>query len=262
MRDIFYVSGLPRSGSTLLMNILGQHPDVHVTPTSGCHEVLWTTRNNWPTFQEHRADEVASSEYNLQRVLSSILQSYHDTKKLTIFDKHRSWIHSLELIEFIERKKCKVIVPVRSIVQILSSFEKLYRKHAHLRKPPGDFISTQTTEGRCNHWASNVGELGIAYNRLKDAFQRGYSDRLMLVEYEALTRQPEYTLSRIWDWVGLKAPRHDFSNVVQITRENDDVLGMDYHTIRPTVEYNEDDSITILGEAVVDKYKYSEFWRR
>jgi sulfotransferase len=103
MQNIFFVSGLPRSGSTLLMNILGQHPDVHVTPTSGCHEVLWTTRNNWNNFIEHRADTQASDSKNLQRVLSSILNSYHDTSKNIIFDKHiirdyYNWVKSYPYI--------------------------------------------------------------------------------------------------------------------------------------------------------------------
>lgn len=262
MGNMFFVSGLPRSGSTLLMNILGQHPDVHVTPTSGCHEVLWTTRNNWNNFIEHKADIQSSDSKNLQRVLSSILTSYHDTSKPIIFDKHRSWIHSIELLEFILQKQAKIIVPVRAITDILASFEQLYRTNAHLQNVPGDFLSSQTTEGRISHWASLNGEVGIAYNRLKDVLHRGYGNRLLLVEFEALTYDPHNTLNKIWEFLEMDPIEHDFNNVLQITHENDSVHGYPkLHDIRPQVKPVMSKATHILGDHLCNKFKNSEFWR-
>lgn len=262
MQNMFFVSGLPRSGSTLLMNILGQHPDVHTTPTSGCHEVLWTTRNNWNTFVEHKADTQASDSKNLQRVLSSILNSYHDTSKPIIFDKHRSWIHSIELLEFILQKNAKIIVPVRTITDILASFEKLYRKNAHIQNVPGEFLNSQSTEGRISHWASLNGEVGIAYNRLKDVLHRGYGNRLLLVEFEALTYNPQNTLNQIWEFLEIEPIVHDFNNVLQITHENDAVHGyLGLHDIRSQVLPVISNSNQILGEQLCSKFKNLEFWR-
>ena len=34
-KKVFFQSSLPRAGSTLLQNILGQNPEFYVTPTSG-----------------------------------------------------------------------------------------------------------------------------------------------------------------------------------------------------------------------------------
>ena len=262
MKNFIKVSGLPRAGSTLLMNVLGQHPDVHVTPTSGIHEVLWSTRNSWNTFQEHKADKRGSDPNNLRRVLKSMLNSYHDTSKNIIIDKHRSWLHSIELLEFILEKKAKIIVPVRSIVDIVASFEKLHRQNAHINNVPGDFLASQTTEGRVEHWLSNAGEVGIAYNRLRDAFQRGYGDRLILVEFEALTHQPDYVMSNIWHHLEIDAPLHDFNNVQQITYEDDDIIGIPgLHTIRSKVEPVTSKAFNILGERTIQKYQNLEFWR-
>ena len=44
---IFFVAGLPRSGSTLLMNLLGQNPQNHVTPTNGLIDLIIRIRNTW-----------------------------------------------------------------------------------------------------------------------------------------------------------------------------------------------------------------------
>ena len=39
-KTIHFLAGLPRSGSTLLANILAQNPKIHVTPTSGICDML------------------------------------------------------------------------------------------------------------------------------------------------------------------------------------------------------------------------------
>ena len=46
-KKIFIVAGLPRSGSTLLMNILGQNDAFFVTPTSGILDIIVYIRNSW-----------------------------------------------------------------------------------------------------------------------------------------------------------------------------------------------------------------------
>ena len=43
-KTVHFVSGLPRAGSTLLMNLLAQNPKVHATATSGLHEIGYIAR--------------------------------------------------------------------------------------------------------------------------------------------------------------------------------------------------------------------------
>ena len=54
-KKIFFQSSLPRSGSTLFQNIVGQRPDFYVTPTSGVLELLYGARHNFTTSPEFRA---------------------------------------------------------------------------------------------------------------------------------------------------------------------------------------------------------------
>lgn len=46
-KSIYFLAGLPRSGSTLLANILAQNPSIYVTPTSGIVDMLVQVRNSW-----------------------------------------------------------------------------------------------------------------------------------------------------------------------------------------------------------------------
>ena len=43
-QKLFFQSSLPRAGSTLLHNIVGQNPDFFVTPTSGLVDLMLGTR--------------------------------------------------------------------------------------------------------------------------------------------------------------------------------------------------------------------------
>jgi hypothetical protein len=40
MKKIYFLSGLPRSGSTVLAALLQQHPEMHTTATSGLLDML------------------------------------------------------------------------------------------------------------------------------------------------------------------------------------------------------------------------------
>ena len=57
MKEIFYQASLPRSGSTLLQNILGQNPDFYVTPTSGVLELVFGARFNFDNSLEFKAQD-------------------------------------------------------------------------------------------------------------------------------------------------------------------------------------------------------------
>jgi len=258
-RSIHFISGLPRSGSTLLCNILAQNPEIHSTPTSACHEAMFVLRNQWGQWIEHKASKELAS--NLQPVLSAVLNSYHDTDRPVVIDKGRGWTSLLEMAEFALGRKAKVIVPVRSIPQILSSFEKLWRKQAETGQTPMDYFQSQTVEGRAQHLLGGEQVLGLAYNRLKDALQRGLGDRIHLVEFDDLTHNPKETLDGIYKFLELPSFDHNFKAVDQYTTEDDSVHGLPLHTIRKEVKPILDDSVNVLGADLVKQYTSTEFWR-
>lgn len=260
---LYFISGLPRSGSTLLCNILAQNPKMHTTSTSACHETLFVIRNNWYEWVEHKASKRLSDEKNLQRVLNSILQSYHDTERPIVFDKGRGWISVMEMLEFALGQRPKILVPVRNMSQIVSSFEKLHRKNAHSRSPNGEFAKSQTIRGRSEELLAENGIIGLSHNRLKNAIEVGWSDCLHLVEFDNLTNNPQKTIDEIYNFLGEDKFNHDFDNVKQYTHEDDSAHGFnDLHTIRPQVKPVTDDSVEILGEELTNGLINTEFWRK
>jgi len=262
---MIYISGLPRSGSTLLCNILAQNPEFCVSKsTSGLHDVLFNIRNQWDKLIEHQAGGVDYDQ--LKRVLNATMNAYYDTDRIVV-DKGRGWLSLLEVTEFITGEKPKVIVPVRDIAEILASFEKLWRKstgQSQWNIEQKDYFLTQTVAGRCELWTRRDQPVGLAYNRVVDALQRGYGDCLCFMEMDALTYSPDQTMREIYQFLGLPEFQHNFNNVEQVTQEDD--LGVhripDLHNIRPSVQPVPKCASAILGPQLVQHYSGQEVWRK
>ena len=96
MRRIHYIGGLPRSGSTLLTNILLQNPKFATTATSSLLDFLLQVRDNWNKLEGHKVYEEGQDKW---AVIRAIMQNYHKTDKEVIFDKNRGWSTHIEFIE-------------------------------------------------------------------------------------------------------------------------------------------------------------------
>lgn len=262
-KDYYFVSGLPRSGSTLLCNILAQNPRFHTTSTSGIMDVMFGVRNSWDRLVEFKA--TPNPEGKL-RVLRGILESYYsDTDKPVVFDKCRGWLSLLEMAEEVLGHKAKVLVPVRDIRDVLASFEKLYRetsKSAQVAQESGDYFGFQTVKGRAANWMKPNQPVGLAYNRITDALQRGYGDRMFLVDFEDLTKNPKETMNKIYKFLGEEAFEHNFDKVKQVTWEDDSVHGFKgLHNIKSKVEPVSPQWPKILGP-FAEEYGKLNFWKK
>lgn len=262
---IHFVSGLPRSGSTLLCNILAQNPRFHATATSGILDVMFAVRNQWDTLLEFKAavDKEANDRARL-RVLRAILDAYYaDVDRPIVFDKSRSWLAHLELAEIVLGRKAKVLVPVRDVRDVLASFEKLWRRTSATRQIAQEgkfYFDFQTVEGRCKVWTRGDQPVGLAYNRIKDALHRGFADRMHFVRFEQLTQEPDKTLRAIYKFLGEPPFAHDFDSVEQVTHEDDRVHGFPgLHEIRPQVSPTPPQWPEILG-ATASRYAGLDVW--
>lgn len=260
-KTVHFVSGLPRAGSTLLMNLLAQHPQVHATATSGLHEIGYIARQfsateEFKTIPNPQDGETLFYDY----VKGGCENAFNRlTDRPIVADKCRSWIGHLDML-FAIWPSAKLIVPVRDMRGILSSFEKKWRKH------PFPFTSVEkqtpqnwtTLEKRCQGWL-NMPPLGIAVERLSDAVRR-YRDKLHFVHFEQLTEEPEETMQGIWDYLELTMPKHNFNCVEQYTTEHE--LGWPYgdHNIRNKVEPVEKDWNKILGKEFSEQINQSFKW--
>ncbi len=262
-KTFHFIAGMPRSGSTLLCNILAQNPRFHTTGTSGIMDVMFNVRNVWDNLIEFKAapDEAAKT-----RVLRGILESYYSTQpNPVVFDKCRGWLSLLEMAEAVLGRKAKVLVPVRDLRDVLASFEKLWRDKSKTRQvgqESANYFRFQTAQGRTEVWMQPDQPVGLAYARITDALNRGFGDRMFLVDFDDLTRNPNETMKAIYNFLDEPFFEHDFENVKQVTWEDDSVHGFaGLHDIRPKVAPIEPQWPKILGP-FAEKYDELNFWKK
>lgn len=253
-KEIYFINGMPRSGSTLLCNILAQNPDFHVTPTSGLSELVFGIHQFWKTNTVIKASETPEKQLG---ILKGLFQSYHaDTERPIVFNKSRGWAANIELVELALQKEIKIITTIRPIVQIIASMEKLYRKEIkNINSPMIRSGEMNTIESRINNWMSANGLIGGTFNSIQDAFFRGHRHKFHFVDYTQLTSSPKETIQGLYEFLGKDYFEHDFNNVIQYTIENDAEHGFtDLHTIRSVVKPQPDDSQEILKDLY---YRYN-----
>lgn len=262
---MIFLGGLPRSGSTLLANIINQNPEFHATETSGLIDIVYPIKNGWNDVANHKTLDSSISRMRLISVLEAVMDYYHseNTGKM-IVDKNRGWLGAIEMLDALYGEELKIIVTVRDIVDVLASIEMRFRdtnKWSITQQEKESPLEMVTIEKRLAFWLRNEQLLGSAYNVLRDILIKGYRDRIHLIEYKDLTHYPEETLEIMYEYLGFDKFKHDFDNVEQVTQEDDRVHGFaDLHTIRKKVAPNKTKWQSILGEAG-NPYLNQEFWR-
>lgn len=253
-----FISGLPRSGSTLLANILDQNPRFHASGTSGILDVMFGIRNQWDSLVEFRA---TPNEDGKRRVLGGVIESYYsDVEKPVIFDKCRGWLQYAEMAEYALGEKARILVPIRDVRDVIASFEKLWRTTIRNKSilPSDQYFRLQTIRNRVGYWAGGDQPIGLAHARIGDAIRRGLSDRMHFVRFEELTSMPEETMRKVYEFLGEEWFDHDFDNVEQVNRENDAEFGFDgLHDIRPRVEPVQSCWKEVLGEEFRELSKFN-----
>jgi len=98
-------------------------------------------------------------------------------------------------------------------------------------------------------WSSASGLVGCTYNNLKDACIRGHRDKILFIDFDFLTINPETCLKQLYEFIEEPSFQHDFNNIEQYTIEKDSEHGLfsDMHTIRKKLIPVQDDSMKILG---------------
>jgi sulfotransferase len=256
---IHFISGLPRAGSTLLAALLRQNPRFHAGMTSVVGSLYlallgeMSGRNEFAVFIDNRRRHA---------LLSSLFEAHyrdiHPTK--LVFDTNRLWCSKLSGLAQLF-PAARVICCVRHMSWIIDSVERLVQRNPFEPSKIFNFDPSGTVYSRAEGVAGANGFVGFAYNALKEAFFGAESGRLILIQYDSLTRQPKETLQKLYDALGEPSFEHDFENVVyEDAAEFDARLGTPgLHVVGRRVQASE--RPTVLPPDLFRRYEGDNFWR-
>jgi sulfotransferase len=256
MEKIFYQSSLPRSGSTLLQNILAQNPDIYATPTSGVLELIFAARANYTTSPEFIAQDAELMKTGYQAFCKEGMDGFYNaiTDKKYVMDKSRGWSIHYDFLKFVRGDEPKVICMVRDLRDIFASMENNFRKHPEKQSDILDWSKGQgtTVPKRVDIWAQQP-PVGLAIERLSEIFRMGIDTKMLFVKFEDLCLYPDVQMRLIYNYLDIPFYSHDFDNIQQVTKEDDEVYGaFGDHTIRTKLEPVRSRAKELLGRDVTD----------
>ncbi|MBU6207952.1 MAG: sulfotransferase [Alphaproteobacteria bacterium] len=232
---IFFITGLPRAGSTLLGALLNQNSACAAGMSSPVFSLVNALMNRLSNANEFNA---FIDNAQRKRILRGLFESYYaDQCDKVIFDTNRYWTPKVNLLLKLF-PETKFVCLVRPLAEIVQSFERVFAINPMQLSQLVNYDPDSTIYSRTDQLMVGSGLVGGPLNGLKEAFYGPHSARLMLVSYRNLTSNPQRVLDAIYAFTG--APRYDHDiNTISFNGEAYDAnLGVSgLHRLRPQVSH-------------------------
>ncbi|MDV7340347.1 sulfotransferase [Terasakiella sp. A23] len=258
VKKMHFISGLPRSGSTLLSALLKQNPRFYASMSSGLASLL---NSNLQLMSGGVELPWLIDEEKRPGILRAISDAFYETEtQEVIFDTNRIWTARLPLVDEMY-PQAKVIACVRDVSWVMDSLERVYRKNPfEVSKLYGGEGVRATVYSRVEYLGQQNNLVGMAWAGLKEAFYGDQADKMLVVDYNLLAQAPEKVLRLVYQFIDEPwYDGHDYENVQFKAESFDKSLGVTgLHDVAPKVEFKPRRSI--LPPDLFEKFQGMDFW--
>lgn len=219
MNNIYFLSGLPRTGSTLLTSIISQNPKIHTDSNSPLCQLMWDME-----MSINNTEQMINRHDIKEKMISSIPKILYQGVENNIIDKCRTWTlpDNLDLINKYITDNPKIVVMLRPLVDILKSF-----------------IYIRTLNGWNNPEYDLLTENSDPIMRSLDAVKYAKSinsNQFLFIQYDDLVDNPTETINKIYEFYEWESFTHNFYDIKNKNIEIDGTLRMfGLHDIRSTI---------------------------
>ncbi len=257
MKKFHFISGLPRSGSTMLSAILRQNPRFHASVSSPVGAFADTILSQVSAGSEF-APQVDIPKR--RKLVQALFEAYYsDIDRPVIFDTNRHWSAKLPALLDLYPDS-KMIACVRNVAWVMDSIERLYRanpfEQTRLFSSPAERSTVYT---RVEALGQRNRLVGLGWSSLKEAFYSEEGKSLLVIDYDILSQRPAEVMPLVYQFLGEEPFAHDFNNLEFDTPEYDDGLGVKgLHKVRKEVSFQA--RRTVLPPDLFDQYSRLSFW--
>jgi sulfotransferase len=257
MAAIHFISGLPRSGSTLLAALLRQNPRFEAGMSGPLASLFGSLLGEMSARNEF---SIFIDDAKRQRILHGLFGNYYaDSSAEVIFDTNRAWCAWMPAIARLF-PQAKVIACVRDLAWVVDSIERLVQRNVFSPSSIFNYSAGGTVYTRANGVVGPDGMVGAPYDALKQACYGAQRERLLLVQYETLTTDPAKTMHAIYAFLDEPAFDHNFEHVDFDVTEFDQRAGTPgLHTVRQKV--HADPRTSLLPPDLFNRFVNDAFWR-
>lgn len=252
-KTFHFLSGLPRTGSTVIESLLNQNPEIYVTPTSPLLHLLNTNQDTFWSCPEVIANTFPEMLTNMS--IAMINAIWEHRPEPIIIDKHRGWGKNMPTTTVIFGKEIKMVATVRDLPSIMASYLKL------IRDQPDNFIRKIVINKGFEPTEENL-MAELWFDHVLDcveslcAAKRTAANRLLTVNYDDFISNPQDQIQKIESFLNLPKFNYDYENIVNSNSNNDlEAYGFtNLHKIRQTVSKISADPKDILGDVLYNRF--------
>lgn len=228
MKQFYFLSGLPRSGSTLLSKILCQNPEIFCSSTSPLLDYIQQAASHLHDIKNnHSYGHIINTPLILNQTANSF---FSFTNKPLIIDKNRSWINCVDAIKQDFTQEPKFIITLRPLDEVITSFYHILQKNNKTITPTRIYVE----------WVEPIYNNLIQFSKHKDI--------CCVVTYKDLTNKTPRVLKKIESFLELKNFNYNLDDIRDDSPEDDEKWGISgLHSIRPTINIQHKDPKEILS---------------
>lgn len=269
-RRYAFLSGLPRSGSTLLASILNQNPEIHSGANSPMCGMMWHLEQSIVATEQFNA---YPKMHVVPPMVHGILEAFYaDRTENLIIDKSREWSmpQHVELLKRVLPYEPKIVLTVRSMIEILASFINLVHNNAsnvsfidkEIQARQDFHFYRHPDETRCDSLMRPKGPIDNALYGIAFACQPENAKYFHFVEYDDLVANTKETISGIYKFLELEPFEHNYENIENKFHERDETYGLyGMHDVRRRLSRSTVNIGEVLTPYILNKYSNMEFWR-
>ena len=219
MQQLHYCLGLPRTASSLIMNILNENPRIFTTGTCPMPYFIDACKQRSNEVSEFIALDKDVLHKSYINFLRQGIKGWFEamTDKPIVFSKSRMWAEYFPHT-FAFDPNSKYLVILRDLRDIICSFESLSWKYPQVNYSAGDnkpFHQAPVDyrmEMYCTDTMSLLGRPLHTLPHLIEVAKQNPSN-FFLCKHEHFNEEPRVTLQNIYQWLEEPNFEHDFDNI-------------------------------------------------
>ena len=237
--NIYFLTGIPRAGNTLLSSIFNQNPYAKISPNSVLplliNNIIETKKNirfhNFPDFK------------GIDNIIDNLFKNYYAHYNCKTIIDRAAWGFHLNILKHMPVNN-KFIILHRPLLEVLTSFVRV-EKPKDVIKYCDDLLLKETILSDALTSTQNIIDSKKEY---------------LLITYDDLINDICESIRKICEFVNVSYVEPDLNNIRQLNINNveydDSVLSGNFHTIRTgEIIKNKNNIEDFLPKKVIDKYK-------
>jgi hypothetical protein len=237
--NIYFLTGIPRAGNTILSSVFNQNPYAKIS----AHSVLPLLFNNILDVKNNNTFCNFPDFEGIDNIIRNIFKNYYAHYNCNTIIDRASWGFYLNLLEYMPVNN-KFIILHRPLLEVLASFVRV-EKPTNVIKYCDDLLLKETILSKALTSTQNIIDNKKEY---------------LLITYDDLVNNICECIQKICKFIDIDYLEPDLNNIQQFKINDigydDSVLSGNFHTIKTdNIEKNLIEVEKILPKEIINKYK-------